>query len=322
MGIAETVTDLNPVVIIAGPTASGKSALALDLADEFAGTVINADSMQVYRELDILTARPGADDKARAPHRLFGVMAAAEACSVGRWLGLASAEIEAAWGEGRLPLMTGGTGMYLKALTEGLAAVPEIPDDINDEVRALYEELGGEAFRDELAKLDADAAHRLPAGDSQRLTRAMAVVKATGMTLAQWQSRQDQGPAIEARFMTLALLPGREVLYAATDARFDRMLAGGALDEVRSLLDGGGDGGLDPALPAMKALGVPELARHLAGETGLEDAAAQAKQATRNFAKRQLTWLRNQVSADCVIEDAYGPAHREQAAAAVRAFLA
>ena len=318
MEIAETVNDLNPIVIIAGPTGSGKSALALDLAGEFDGTVINADSMQVYRELDILTARPGPDDEARAPHRLFGVLAAAEACSVGRWLGLAGAEIEAAQAQGRLPLITGGTGMYLKALTEGLAAVPEIPDDINGEVRALYRELGGEAFRDALAKLDADAAHRLPAGDSQRLTRAMAVVKATGMTLAQWQSRQDQGPAIEARFMTIALIPDREALYAATDARFEKMLAGGTLDEVRALLALG----LDAGLPAMKALGVPELARHVNGEISLEDAAAAAKQATRNFAKRQLTWMRNQVSADCVIEDFYGPAHREQAVAAVRAFLA
>ena len=308
----------NPVVIIVGPTASGKSALALALADEFAGTIINADSMQVYRELDILTARPGADDEARAPHRLFGVMAAAAACSVGRWLGLAGAEIEAVWNDGRLPIVTGGTGMYLKALTQGLAAVPEIPDDINAEVRALYGELGGDAFREALAKLDADAAHRLPAGDSQRLTRAMAVVKATGMTLAQWQSRQNQGPAIEARFMTIALVPGREALYAATDARFEKMLADGALEEALALLALG----LDSKLPAMKALGVPELARHLAGETGLEDATAEAKQATRNFVKRQLTWLGNQGSADYVIEDFYGPAHRSDAAAAVRAFLA
>jgi len=307
----------SPVIIIAGPTASGKSALALDLASEFAGTVINADSMQVYRELNILTARPGAADEARAPHKLFGVMAAAEACSVGRWLALAAAEIEAAWGEGRLPLLTGGTGMYLKALTGGLATVPEIPDAVNDAVRALYDDLGGEAFRDELAKLDAEAARRLPAGDSQRLTRAMAVVKATGKALAEWQGEQDQGPALAARFMTLALVPDREDLYAACDARFDAMLAKGAVDEVRALLALG----LEPTLPAMKALGVPELARHLAGEVSLEDAAAAAKQATRNFAKRQLTWLRNQVDADSIIQDSYGPAHRDQAVAAVRAFL-
>ncbi len=307
----------NPVVIIAGPTASGKSALALDMAGEFAGTVINADSMQVYRELNILTARPGAADEARAPHRLFGVMAASEACSVGRWLALAAAEIETAWGEKRLPLIVGGTGMYLRALIGGLAAVPEIPDAINDEVRALYDTLGGEAFRRELAKLDADAAERLPAGDSQRLTRAMAVVKATGRPLAQWQGEQSQGPAVLARFLTIALMPDREGLYAACDARLDAMLESGAVDEVKALLGLG----LDASLPAMKALGVAELGRHVNGDISLGDAAAAAKQATRNFAKRQLTWMRNQVKADHVIEDFYGPAHRDQAAAAVRAFL-
>jgi len=309
---------LRPIIIIAGPTASGKSALAMDLAGAFDGTVINADSMQVYRDLDILTARPGADDEALVPHRLFGVMAAAERCSVGRWAALANAEIAAAWRDGRLPMVTGGTGMYIKALRDGLAAVPEIPDAINAEVRALYAEIGGEAFQGELARIDADAARRLPAGDSQRLTRAMAVVRATGLTLDAWQAEQSETPALAARFFAITVLPEREDLYAACEARFDAMLAAGALAEVEAFLALG----LDPALPAMKAVGVPELARHLGGEISLEDAAAAAKQATRNFAKRQLTWLRNQVSADYVIEDFYGPAHRSQTVAAVRDFLA
>ena len=158
------MTDLRPIIIIAGPTASGKTALALDMAAAFNGTVINADSMQVYRELRILTARPGDDEEARAPHKLFGVLPASEVCSVGRWLTLATAEIETAWKEGRLPLIVGGTGLYIKALTEGLAAIPEIPDAVNEEVRALYDSLGGEAFKEALAKLDGDAARRLPAG--------------------------------------------------------------------------------------------------------------------------------------------------------------
>lgn len=226
------MTDLKPVVIIAGPTASGKTALALDMAAECNGVVINADSMQVYRELRVLTARPGADMEAMAPHKLFGVMAASEVCSVGRWTAMAATEIETAWAERRLPLIVGGTGMYIRALIEGLAAIPEIPGVVNEKVRALYDELGGDAFRLALAKLDPDAARRLPAGDSQRLTRAMAVVQATGKPLAHWQGEQDHGPAVTARFLTIALVPERDALYAACEARFDAMLKGGAIDEV------------------------------------------------------------------------------------------
>lgn len=311
------MTELNPVVIIAGPTASGKSALAMDLAQAFDGVVINADSMQVYRDLDVLTARPSADDVARAPHALFGVMAAAERCSVGRWLTLAGTETETAWADGRLPLVTGGTGMYIKALVEGLAPVPEIPDNINEEVRVLFEELGGEAFRQQLATLDPGAADRLPPGDSQRLTRAMAVVQATGLTLDAWQAEQSKGPALAARFFTIAVLPEREDLYAACETRFDVMLDKGALEEVRALVAQG----LDAALPAMKAVGVPELARHLAGEISLEDAVASAKQATRNFAKRQLTWMRNQVTADYVVDGFYGPEQQGGVVAAVAEFI-
>ena len=311
------MTDANPVLLIAGPTASGKSALALDLARAFAGTVINADSMQVYRELRILTARPSAEDEALAPHRLFGVMAAAEPGSAGRWLALARAEIEAAQAQGQLPLVTGGTGMYLKALQDGLAAVPEIPDAVNADVRALYEEIGGEAFVGELTRIDPDAARRLPAGDSQRLTRAMAVVRSTGMTLDAWQAEQDEGSNLAARFFTITVLPEREALYAACEARFEAMLKAGALAEAEAFLALG----LDAALPAMKAVGVGELARHLSGGISLEDATRAAKQATRNFAKRQLTWLRNQVEADYVVDGFYGPDQTDKVAGAVRAFL-
>ncbi len=312
------MTDLKPVVIIAGPTASGKSALALDLAQEFTGTVINADSMQVYRELSVLTARPPGGEEARAPHRLFGVAPASDACSVGRWLDMAAAEINAAWDDGRLPVVTGGTGMYLKALTDGLADIPNIPDQVNKDARADYERLGGEAFRDELAKLDPGAAAKLPAGDRQRLIRVMAVVRATGKPLAHWQGEQTEGPALDARFGTIVLMPGRDDLYAATDARFDKMLSEGAVDEVKALVALG----LDLDLPAMKALGVKELARHLAGEITLDEATGAAKQATRNFAKRQMTWLRNQVAADHVIEASYGPEHRQGVVSFVRGFLA
>ncbi|MFQ5764663.1 MAG: tRNA (adenosine(37)-N6)-dimethylallyltransferase MiaA [Rhodospirillales bacterium] len=308
----------DPVVIIAGPTGSGKSRLALDVAREFTGTVINADSMQVYGDFSVLTARPGDEEERKAPHRLFGVLAADDVCSAGRWLGMATAEIEAAHGAGRLPVLVGGTGLYLKALTDGLAEVPDVPDEINAEVRGLYDRLGGEAFRAELAKEDPDAAARLPAGDGQRLKRAMAVIRATGRPLAHWQREQAEGPAVAARFATIALAPGREALYAACDARFDGMMARGALDEVKAAIDRG----RDPELPAMKALGVPELRRHLAGESTFEEACAAAKQATRNFAKRQLTWLRNQVEADCLIAAAYSPTARDRALAFVGDFLA
>jgi len=312
------VSNQKPVLVIAGPTGSGKTALALDLAVAFSGTVINADSMQVYEDLRVLTARPNADEEAAAPHKLFGVLPASSPCSVGRWLEMAVAEIEVAWGQGRLPILAGGTGMYLKALSEGLAAIPDIAAEIIDDTRALFERLGGAAFKEELAKLDPDGAAKLPPGDRQRLERLMAVAKATGKPLAHWQAQQSPGPAVDARFATIALIPAREDLYAATDRRFDAMMTGGALDEVRGLLAQN----LDPALPAMKALGVPELGRHLAGLLTLEEAAAAARQATRNFAKRQLTWLRNQVRADYVIEGSYGPDTQDGAREFVEGFLA
>jgi len=311
------VTDSPPVVIIAGPTASGKTALALDVARAFAGTVINADSMQVYRELAVLTARPRPADAAAVPHRLFGVLAASEACSAGRWLKMAAAEIEAARRAGRLPVVVGGTGLYLKALIEGLAEVPEIPAAVDAAVRRRFDDIGGEAFRAELAALDPEAAAKLPVGDSQRLKRAMAVVTATGRPLADWQRRQGSAPWVAARFGVVALMPPRATLYAACDARFAAMMASGALDEARALAALG----LDRGLPAMKALGVPELSRHLAGELPLDAAVAAAQQATRNFAKRQLTWLRNQLAADHVIEAIYGPKHRADALAWAKRFL-
>jgi tRNA dimethylallyltransferase len=290
-----------PVLIVAGPTGSGKSALAIDAAVEFGGAVINADSMQVYRELRLLTARPSAEDEARVPHRLFGVLPAAEACSVGRWLAMAADEIAAAWAEGRLPIVVGGTGLYLKALTNGLVPVPEIPEAVRGEARALHRRLGGEAFKDALALLDPGAAARLPAGDSQRLIRAYEVVAATGRTLADWQRQAPTAAAVDARFATIVLSPPRETLYAAVDARFDAMIAAGVLDEVRALVALG----LDPALPAMKAVGVKELAAHLRGETGLEEACNAARKATRNFAKRQWTWLRHQLDSDEQVSEQY-----------------
>ncbi len=311
------MSEIEPVLIIAGPTASGKSALALDAAGEFAGTVINADSMQIYGELRVLTARPTDDDEARVPHRLFGTLSVTEACSAGRWLQMAWAEIEAARAAVRLPIVVGGTGLYLKALTDGLAPIPDIPEGISTEARRLQTRLGGEAFRAELAKVDAEAASRLPAGDSQRLIRAFEVVRATGRPLADWQREGTGGPAADARFATIVLAPPRDALYAAVDARLEAMIGKGALDEVAALERLG----LDPGLPAAKAVGVPELRRHLRGEITLDEALDAAKRASRNFAKRQHTWLRHQMAGALVVSAQYSESLRPEIFAFIRRFL-
>lgn len=289
-----------PVLVVAGPTGSGKSALAVDLARTHDGIVINADSMQVYRELRVLTARPTAAEEAAVPHRLYGALSAAERCSAGRWLRLALPEIEAAFAAGKVPVVVGGTGLYLRALMQGLADVPEIPAADVAHAQARYEALGGEAFRETLRALDPDAADRLPASDRQRLIRAYAVVKATGRTLKDWQ-KGGAAAVVAARFATVVLSPPVETLYPALDARFDAMMAAGGLDEARvfAALE------LDPSLPAAKAVGVKELLLYLAGDWDLETAVAKAKQATRNFAKRQRTWLRHQIRADFLVENIY-----------------
>lgn len=278
-----------PVLLITGPTASGKSKLALAVAEEFRGTVINADSMQVYSDLAVLTARPGALEMARVPHRLFGVLDASKLCSAARWLDLAEAEIAAAGRDRRLPIVVGGTGLYLKALLRGLAPVPEIPADIRRAARALHKDLGGARFHAALAGRDPEAAERLHPSDTQRLIRAYEVMTATGRSLLDWQRAQSR--ALRAGVATIVLLPPRADLYAAIDARFAAMADTGALEEVRALMARG----LAHDLPALKAVGVPELARHLRGEIPLEAAIAAAQQASRRYAKRQMTWLRTQL---------------------------
>jgi tRNA dimethylallyltransferase len=317
---AASAVDKPLVMMIAGPTASGKSALAAAVAAEWGGTVINADSMQVYRELDVLTARPGAAELAQAPHRLFGVLSGVEGCSVGRWRALAQAEVEAALAAGRLPILAGGTGLYLKAFAEGLNEIPAVPAALRAAARAELAEMGAEAFHARLARRDPVMAGRLSPGDSQRLLRAWEVLQATGCSLADWQA----APAAPApyRFARLCLLPPRPALYAACDARLAAMVAAGtAQAEVRALLALG----LDAALPVMKAVGVPELAGHLAGETDLAIALARAQQATRNYAKRQVTWLRHQFIGNdptvLVIETQYSESLREDFFAKIRHYL-
>lgn len=274
-----------PAIIVAGPTASGKSALALAIARAFDGVVINADSMQVYRELRILTARPGEAELALAPHRLYGVLSAAERCSAGRWRQMAEA---VAAETDRLPVFAGGTGLYLRALTEGLSEIPPVPGEIAAEGAAKLSALGPAGLHAELAALDPIMAGRLAPGDSQRIYRAWTIRQATGRSLAEWQATPPSGgwPCL-----TLVLVPPREALYAACDARFAHMMEQGAMEEVRALLALG----LDPTLPAMRAMGVRELAGVIAGRTNLAAAIAAAQQTTRRYAKRQMTWIRHQM---------------------------
>jgi tRNA dimethylallyltransferase len=275
-------------ILIAGPTASGKSAAALALAEDLRGAIINADSMQVYRELAVLTARPSAADLGRAPHRLYGTVPAAETYSVGAWLEHAVHAIGEAELEERVPILVGGTGLYFKALLEGLAPVPDIPAEIRKVWRAKAETLGAEALHRELAARDPTIAARLKPSDTQRLVRALEVIDATGVSLIEWQ-----GEAVPPRLspdsvVKLVIAPEREPLYAAIDARFDAMLAQGAVEEVRALLAQR----LDPGLPAMCAHGVRELQAYLAGAATLDEAAAKAKTESRRYAKRQMTWLK------------------------------
>jgi tRNA dimethylallyltransferase len=288
-----------PVLVIAGPTASGKTALALELAEALDGTVINADSRQIYRDLRVLTARPDAAAEERAPHRLYGFLDAAERGSVANWRALALDEIAVATRAWRLPILVGGTGLYIRALERGLAPVPEISETVRQEALDLHRLLGGVGFRERLARLDPAGAHRLFPGDRQRLVRAYEVVRATGIPLAAWQRRRH--PTSPYRFAMILFMPPRERLYAACDFRFLRMIEANALDEAATLARRD----LDPDLPAMKAVGLSELLSYLRGEMALEAAIAAAQRATRRYAKRQMTWFRHQTAPDLTLAEQF-----------------
>jgi tRNA dimethylallyltransferase len=286
-----TMPDKIEAVLIAGPTASGKSALALRLAEKLGGFIVNADSMQVYRDLHIITARPGADGERRAPHKLYGHIDAALNYSTGNWLRDVATVLDEAKGQGRVPILVGGTGLYFKALTTGLAAVPAIPADIRAEVRGRLQREGVAPLYAELKQRDPQTAQRLMPNDRSRISRALEVVVATGRSISDWH-RQGMVPLIDAkRAAKVFLTCDRGELVRRISARFDAMLEMGALDEVRALAKRN----LDPTLPAMKAHGVPWLLRHLKGEIDLATAAEGAKMDTRRYAKRQVTWFRNQM---------------------------
>lgn len=278
-------------MLIAGPTASGKSALALDLAQATGGVIVNSDSMQVYRDLRIITARPTPDEERLVPHRLYGHRDAAENCSVGMWLADAAAVLDELSAAKRLAIFVGGTGLYFKALTHGLAAVPPTPQAVRDAVRLRLDTQGIEELHDELAARDPEMAARLGRRDRSRVSRALEVLIATGRSLSDWQ-RDGLPPPLPPKETAFVFLNAeREAVYARIDARFATMIEQGALAEVEALAARR----LAPMLPAMKAHGVPWLIRHLAGEVPLAAAVAAAQADTRHYAKRQFTWFRHQL---------------------------
>lgn len=287
------------VMVVGGITASGKSRLALAVAGQVPATIINADALQVYRELPILTAQPTPAEAERAPHRLYGLLAADETCSVALWRKWAIAEIELALAANRLPLVVGGTGLYLQALVEGMAPVPMVAPATRAAVRAERERLGPLAFHAQLARLDPVMAARLSPHDTARTLRAYEVVTATGRSLDEWW--HDEAAQAPFDFKSVLLLPPRAETIRSCDLRFERMVAEGAVDEVTALAARG----LDSGLPALKALGCRELLRHLAGELSLAEAIALSQIASRRYAKRQMTWFRHHLLAALRISAQY-----------------
>ncbi|MFN3261463.1 MAG: tRNA (adenosine(37)-N6)-dimethylallyltransferase MiaA [Pikeienuella sp.] len=276
-------------LLIAGPTGAGKSARALEAAAK-GGVIVNADASQTYSGWRILTARPPAEEEARAPHRLYGHVDPSVRHSVGDWLREAVSVLAEARAAGLRPIFVGGTGLCFEALTRGLAAIPEPPQEVRDAVEAELAAEGLTALAARLARHDPETAAGTDLRNPRRVARALEVLRATGRGLATW--RRETGPPLVSEAERVVILPERAALYARLDARFDGMLEAGALDEARAMLARG----LDPSLPAMKAVGAPELFAHLRGEIGLEEAADRAKQATRNYAKRQMTWIRNRMA--------------------------
>lgn len=282
-------TDAPPVILLAGPTASGKTALAVRLARALDGEIINADSMQIYADLDILSARPGTEEQGGIPHHLFGTVDAAERASTGWWAAAAMDLISEIRSRGRRPIIVGGTGLYFNALVKGLAAMPEISDHTRQSADDI-EAQGADALREQALAFDPEAAGRIKPADLQRLRRVVEIGLETGQPISAFQA--NTVPLLPAGAWTgLVIEPDRQWLYQHIEARFDAMMEQGALDEVRRLAARG----LDRTLPAMKALGVPPLISLLAGKTDEQAAIAQAKQDTRRYAKRQMTWFRNQM---------------------------
>lgn len=295
----QTIPTKQTVIVIGGPTASGKSGLALALAQKYNGAVINADSMQMYAGLPRLTAQPDDADKQSAPHRLYGALPPDQACNAASWRAMALREIERAAGENLVPIIVGGTGLYINTLMHGLSPMPEVPADVRAAMSADMARMGNDAFHVHLAQHDPVMASRLHPGNTQRLIRAMEVFTYTGKSLAHFQALPPEPPPAHLRFVLLTLLPPRDVLYARCEGRFEQMIKDGALEEVESFPRPPADA---MPWPLHKALGYPELRAYLDGNITRADAIRDAQQSTRNYAKRQTTWFRNQLDADLVLE--------------------
>ncbi|CAN5905237.1 tRNA (adenosine(37)-N6)-dimethylallyltransferase MiaA [soil metagenome] len=289
------------VIVITGPTASGKSALALALAQRRGGTVINADAMQTYDAFPILTAQPGAEERSRVPHALYGLLPLGDPISAARWRTLAGGEIERCLAHGRTPLLCGGSGLYLRTLMQGIAAIPDPPAGLRDQANAEWQTMGPDGFRARLAEKDPVLVARLKPGDRQRHVRAWEVWAATGRPLSTWQAEAD-AERPPWRFTTVLMSPERDWLRARIAARFDAMLQAGALAEAKAVFAGGPD----PGLPGLKAHGAPELFAHFRGELGLKDVRRIAVDHTRQYAKRQMTWFRHQMTPDLVVDPVAG----------------
>ncbi len=282
------------VLVVTGPTASGKSALALALAEQRGGTVINADAMQTYDAFPILTAQPTPEERARVPHKLYGVLPLSETLSAARWRDMALAKIA----ESPVPILCGGSGLYLRTLMQGISAIPSVPAELRDQANADWEAMGADAFRARLAGRDPEIVARLKPGDRQRHVRAWEVVQTTGRPLSEWQ--KGEGRPAPWTFKTILLAPDRAWLRARIETRFDVMLRQGVLEEVRAVFDRQPD----PKWPGLKAHGAPELFRSFRGELSLEQARQIAIDHTRQYAKRQMTWFRHQLTPDVVANPA------------------
>jgi len=281
---------MRPAILIHGPTASGKTALAIALAEHYQGEVVNADSMQVYSDLHVLTARPSAQELSVVPHHLFGHVDPAAYYSTGHWLEEAGAAIEDIRRRDKVPILVGGTGLYLLAITQGLSEIPPVPEDVRADVRLIAREEGGAGLMTRLAEVDPETAASLKTGDKQRLARAYEVWMATGKPISEFRGKRARPVLEPGEWLGVALTPPRAKLYARIDRRFGAMMIEGAMDEARALVGRG----LDPQLPVMKAHGMPWLAAYLRGEMSAEDAAEHAKRDTRRYAKRQFTWIGRQ----------------------------
>ena len=288
------------VIMIAGPTASGKTALAIDIAHIVDGVIINGDSMQIYDDLSIITACPSEDEQAAAPHRLYNHLDGAEACSVGKWMSLVHAQVDEVRRMGKVPILCGGTALYLNAAQHGISSIPDIPEQLHLQVMAEHRSLGGEAMLAHLKIIDPEIGARLSAGDSQRITRAVEVFRHTNRPLSAWQQDPPQGQ-LSGQFINISILPDRAKLYERINQRFTLMWDRGAIEEVTALLERN----LAPNLPVMKAVGVPQIARYLQGEIDKQTAIEEAQRDSRRYAKRQFTFFRNNFITNYLIEETY-----------------